>query len=318
MSSTLAQPTRTPAAAPSRPAVARAAGRRRIPREWLWALFFLGPNLLLFLSFTLIPILFGFGVSFFRWTIVEPPVFVGLENYQRFFFDDPLAAKVVRNSLVYTLGALPISVLLPLGLAALLNAGIRGTSFFRGVYFLPLVTSGVAAATIFKWIYARQAGPLNQLVGLFGVPRQDWIFDENLVLPSLILLAIWHRVPLNIIFYLAALQGVDRTLYEAARIDGANRWQQFRYVTWPLVTPTTFFVLIITTIALLVGAFDQISVMTNGGPLDASNVLVFNIWRTAFVYFQMGYASAMAYVLFLVILLFTAVQWVMQKRWVHY
>jgi len=111
---------------------------------------------------------------------------------------------------------------------------------------------------------------------------------------------------------------VDRTLYEAARIDGANRWQQFRYITWPLVTPTTFFVLIITTIALLVGAFDQISVMTNGGPLDASNVLVFNIYRTAFVYFQMGYASAMAYVLFLVILCFTAVQWVLQKRWVHY
>jgi multiple sugar transport system permease protein len=284
----------------------------------LWALFFLGPNLVLFLTFTFIPILFGFGVSFFRWTIVEPPVFIGLENYQKFFFSDPLAAKVVKNSLVYTFGALPISVLLPLGLAALLNSGIRATSFFRGVYFLPLVTSGVAAATIFKWLYAKQAGPLNQLVGLFGIPRQDWIFDENLVLPSLIALAIWHRVPLNIIFYLAALQGVDRTLYEAAKIDGANRWQQFRYVTWPLVTPTTFFVLIITTIALLVGAFDQISVMTNGGPLDASNVLVFNIWRTAFVYFQMGYASAMAYVLFMVILLFTAFQWVMQKRWVHY
>jgi multiple sugar transport system permease protein len=318
VSSTLAHPTGTPTASAARPVAARTAGRRRVPREWLWALFFLGPNLLLFLVFTFFPILFGFGVSFFRWTIVEPPVFVGLENYRQFFFADPLAAKVVGNSIYYTLGALPISVLLPLGLAVLLNSGIRATGFFRGVYFLPLVTSGVAAATIFKWLYAKQAGPLNQLVGIFGIPRQDWIFDEKLVLPSLIVLAIWHRVPLNIIFYLAALQGVDRTLYEAAKIDGANRWQQFRFVTWPLVTPTTFFVLIITTIALLVGAFDQISVMTNGGPLDASNVLVFNIWRTAFVYFQMGYASAMAYVLFMVILIFTAVQWVMQKRWVHY
>jgi multiple sugar transport system permease protein len=317
VSSTLVQPTSTPASAPARAGV-RPAGRRRFRREWLWALFFLGPNLLLFLTFTFFPILFGFGVSFFRWTIIEPPVFVGLDNYQRFFFQDPLAAKVVRNSLIYTLGALPISVLLPLGLAALLNAGIRGTGFFRSIYFLPLVTSGVAAATIFKWIYAKQAGPLNQLVGLFGIPRQDWLFDEVLVLPALIVVAIWHRVPLNIIFYLAALQGVDRTLYEAARIDGANRWQQFRYVTWPLVTPTTFFVLIITTIALLVGAFDMISVMTNGGPLDASNVLVFNIWRTAFVNFQMGYASAMAYILFMVVLAFTAVQWMLQKRWVHY
>jgi len=318
VSSTLLQPTSQEAPSPSRTTPARPAARRKFRREWLWALFFLGPNLLLFLSFTLIPILFGFGVSFFRWTIVEPPVWVGLENYQRFFFEDPLAAKVVRNSLIYTLGALPISVLLPLALAALLNAGLRGTSIFRGIYFLPLVTSSVAAAIIFKWLYAKQAGPLNQFIGLFGFARQDWIFDENLVLPSLIILAIWHRVPLNIIFYLAALQNVDRTLYEAANIDGANRWQQFRYVTWPLVTPTTFFVLIITTIALLVGAFDMVSVMTNGGPLDASNVLVFNIWRTAFVYFQMGYASAMAYVLFLVILAFTTVQWALQKRWVHY
>ena len=307
MSSTLAQPTR-PAISQSRAVVARPAGRRRIRREWLWALFFLGPNLVLFLAFTFVPILFGFGVSFFRWTIIEPPVFVG----------DPQTPQIVRNSLVYTLGALPASVLLPLGLAVLLNSGIRGTGFFRGVYFLPLVTSGVAAAIIFKWIYAKQAGPLNQLVGVFGIPRQDWLFDETLVLPALILTAIWHRIPLNIIFYLAALQGVDRTLYEAARIDGANRWQQFLYVTWPMVTPTTFFVLIITTIALLVGAFDQIRVMTDGGPLNASNVLVFNIWRTAFVNFQMGYASAMAYILFLVVLAFTAVQWIMQKRWVHY
>jgi multiple sugar transport system permease protein len=131
-------------------------------------------------------------------------------------------------------------------------------------------------------------------------------------------MAIWGRVPLNIIFYLAALQGVPRSLYEAAEIDGAGAWAKFRYVTWPMVTPTTFFVLIITTIGLLLGAFDMVNVMTQGGPLDASNVFVFNIYRTAFVYFQMGYASAMAYMLFMLVLGFTAVQWVMQRRWVHY
>ena len=316
MSSTLAHQTST-SSLPSA-ALARPAAKRRFRREWLWALFFLGPNLILFLGFTLIPVLFGFGVSFFRWTIIEPPVFVGLDNYRQFFFDDPLSKKVIGNSLYYVLGVLPVSVLLPLGLAVLLNSGIRATSLFRGIYFLPLITSGVAAATIFQWIYAKQAGPLNAFVGLFGVTRQDWLFDEKLVMPALILTAIWHRVPLNIIFYLAALQGIDRTLYEAARIDGAGRWAQFRYITWPLVTPTTFFVLIITTIQLLIGGFDMINVMTKGGPLDASNVLVFNIWRTAFVYFQMGYASAMAYILFLVVLAFTVVQWVLQKRWVHY
>jgi multiple sugar transport system permease protein len=296
----------------------RSATRRRTPRDWAWALVFLGPNLVLFLAFTFVPILFGFGVSFFRWTIIEPPVFVGLDNYTYFLYGDPLTSKVVRNSLIYTLGALPVSVLLPLGLAFLLNTGLRGTSFFRSVYFLPLVTSAVATATIFKWIYSRQAGPINQLTGLFGIPRQDWLFDERLVLPALIIATIWHRVPLNIIFYLAALQTVPRSLYEAAEIDGANRWQQFRHITWPLVTPTTFFVLIITTISLLIGAFDMVNVMTQGGPLDASNVFVFNIYRTAFTYFQMGYASAMAYILFFVVLSFTAIQWWLQKRWVHY
>jgi len=317
VSSTFVTPISQPARSPSRP-VATPKAKRRFRREWLWALFFLGPNLLLFLTFTFFPILFGFGVSFFRWTIIEPPAFIGLDNYQQFFFADRLTGKVVTNSLVYTLSALPVSVLLPLGIAVMLNQGIKGTAFFRSIYFLPLVTSSVAAATIFKWLYAKQAGPLNQLVGIFGVPRQDWLFDEKLVLPALIITAIWHGVPRNIIFYLAALQSVDRTLYEAAKIDGANTWQQFRYVTWPLVTPTTFFVLIITTIGLLTGAFDMISVMTQGGPLDASNVLVFNIWRTAFVNFQMGYASAMAYILFLVVLVFTIVQWLLQKRWVQY
>jgi multiple sugar transport system permease protein len=299
------------------PAV-RSTARRRIPREWLWALLFLGPNLLLFLAFTFAPILFGLGVSFFRWTIIEPPVFVGIDNYTYFLYGDPLTPKIVNNSLVYVLGALPVSVLLPLGLAVLLNAGLRGTAFFRSLYFLPLVTSAVATATIFKWIYARQAGPINQLTGLFGFPRQDWLFDEKLVLPALIIATIWHRVPLNIIFYLAALQSVPRILYEAAEIDGANRWKQFVYITWPLVTPTTFFVLIITMINLLIGAFDMVNVMTQGGPLDASNVFVFNIYRTAFTYFQMGYASAMAYVLFVVVLIVTMIQWWLQKRWVHY
>jgi multiple sugar transport system permease protein len=288
--------------------------------EWLWALFFLGPNLLLFLTFTLFPIVFGFGASFFDWNMIEPPVFIGGKNYAKFFFGDPLTYKVLGNSLYFVAGALPISVLVPLVVATLLNSGLRGMRFFRSVYFLPLVTSAVATATVFKWMYGKQFGPLNQFVSVFGIPRQDWLFDEHLVIPALILTAIWHRVPLNIIFYLAALQGVPRSLYEAAKIDGAGPWQQFRYVTWPMVTPTTFFVLIITAISLLIGSFDMVHVMTagQGGPLDASNILVFNIWRTAFLYFQMGYASAMAYVLFLVVLVFTTVQWVLQRRWVHY
>jgi multiple sugar transport system permease protein len=287
-------------------------------RDWLWVLFFLGPNLLLFLGFTLIPMLFGLSVSFFDWNMLNPPRFVGIGNYVQFFVDDQLTGKIVGNSLYFVLGALPASVLIPLGLAVLLNVGVRGTKLFRSIYFLPLVASAVAASTIFKWVYAKDFGVLNQVTGLFGIPRQDWLFDEKLVIPSLIVVAVWQRIPLNIILYLAALQGVPRPLYEAARIDGAGAWAQFRHVTWPMVTPTTFFVLIITMTALMVGSFDMIKVMTDGNPLNASNILVFNIWKTAFVYFQMGYAAAMSYILFIVVLGFTTIQWVLQRRWVHY
>jgi multiple sugar transport system permease protein len=302
-------------AAPVATATAR---RSRTMRQVGWALFFLGPNLALFLVFTAFPILFGAGISFFEWNIIEPPRFVAADNYHKFFFRDPLTGKVVANSLIYVLGALPLSIILPLFLAVLLNRGLRGTGLLRSLYFLPLVTSGVATAVVFKWIYAYQFGPLNQFVGLFGIPKQDWLFNDRLVLPALILTAIWHRTPLNIIFFLAALQGVPKELYEAAEVDGAGAWARFRFVTWPMITPTTFFVLIVTTISLLLGAFDMINVMTQGGPLDASNVFVFNIYRTAFTYFQMGYASAMAYILFMVVLSFTLVQWVLQRRWVHY
>jgi multiple sugar transport system permease protein len=303
--------------APAAAALAGSRGRLH-RRDWLWALFFLGPNLLLFLGFTLIPMLFGLGVSFFNWNMIEPPRFVGLDNYVQFFGGDPLIGKVVGNSAYFVLGALPASVLIPLGLAVLLDKGVKGTRIFRSIYFLPLIASAVAASTIFKWIYAKDFGTLNQLTGLVGIPRQDWLFDEKLVIPALIVVAVWQRIPLNIILYLAALQGVPRALYEAARIDGAGAWAQFRHVTWPMVTPTTFFVIIITTINLMVGSFDMINVMTQGNPLNASNILVFNIWRTAFVYFQMGYAAAMSYILFAVVLAFTAAQWLLQRRWVHY
>jgi multiple sugar transport system permease protein len=303
----------------ARTASAALATARRSPRrDGLWALVFLGPNFLLFFAFTLFPVLYGFVVSFFSWNILEPPKFVALGNYSKMLLDDPLTGKVVVNSLYYVFGALPAAVLLPMAIAILLNSGLRGIGLFRSIYFMPLVTSAVAAATVFKFIYSYQFGPLNGFIGLFGIPKQDWLFNDVLVLPALILMAVWHRVPLNTIFYLAALQGVPHHLYEAAEIDGAGPWAKFRNVTWPMITPTTFFVLVVTVISLLLGAFDMVNVMTQGGPLDASNVFVFNIFRTAFTYFQFGYASAMAYLLFVVILGFTAMQWLAQKYWVHY
>lgn len=294
------------------------AQRRRIPDDWWWALIFLGPNVFLFLVFTAFPVVYGFVLSFTHWNIVEPMEFAGLQNYQRFFVDDPLVGKVLWNTLYFTVGTLPLAILLPLFIAMLLNQPIRFLGFWRGMYYLPMVTSAVAVGVVWKWLYAHQFGVVNAFLALFGIERQDWLFNETLVMPALIVVAIWGALPLRIIFYLAALQSVPQEVYEAAAIDGAGRWQRFVHITWPLVTPTTFFLIVMSIIGLMLGGFDLVYVMTQGGPLDASTLFVVYIFRNAFVYFDMGYASAMAYILFLIILGFTIVQWRMQDRWVHY
>jgi multiple sugar transport system permease protein len=297
---------------------ARVRGRRLRRTEWPWVLLFLGPNLFLFCTFTLFPVAYGFFLSFQKWNVIEPMQFIGLANYQRFFFEDKLTGAVVANTLYYAIAAMPAQIALALFFAILLNQGIRLLGLWRGVFYLPMVTSAVAIGLIWKWLYAKQFGAFNALTGLAGIPRKDWLFDENLVIPALVVTAIWTALPLKIIFFLAALQGVPPEIYEAASIDGANRWEKFWHVTWPLISPTTFFLCIIGIIGLLVGGFDLIWTMTKGGPLDASTTIVIHIFRNAFVYYDMGYASAMAYMLFLVILALTIIQWRLQKRWVHY
>lgn len=292
--------------------------RRKARRDWPWVLLFLGPNLVLFLVFTAIPVLFGLAVSFINWNIVEPWTFAGLDNYRKLIFQDPLTLTVVKNTLYYTVGVLPISLSLSLFFAILLNQQIRARGFWRGLFFLPMVTSGVAIALIWKWLYAYQFGAVNSLIALFGIARQNWLFSPTLVMPSVIVVAIWAAMPVQIIFFLAGLQGVPKDLYEAASIDGAGRWQAFVNVTWPLITPTTFFLVLITFIGSMTGGFDIVWNLTQGGPMDASNLYVVQLYRTAFVYFQMGYASAMAYALFILVLIVTIFQWKAQKRWVHY
>ncbi|MGH2457938.1 MAG: carbohydrate ABC transporter permease [Chloroflexota bacterium] len=296
---------------------ARVAPARRRWRDVPWAVLFLGPNLALFLVFTAFPIVFGLALSFSHWNIVEPMTFAGLANYRQ-FLADPLTWKTVTITLYYTVGVLPTSLALSLFFSILLNQRIRALGFWRGIFFLPMVTSGVAIALVWKWLYAYQFGAVNSLMALVGLSRQNWLFDQRLVMPSIIVVAIWAALPVQIIFYLAGLQGVPKDLYEAADMDGAGRWQKFRNVTWPLLTPTTFFLLIITLIGSFTGGFDIVWNLTQGGPLDSSDLFVVQLYRTAFVYFQMGYASAMAYGLFLAVLVVTILQWRAQRRWVHY
>jgi multiple sugar transport system permease protein len=286
-------------------------------QDWPWALLFLGPNLVLFAVFMAYPIFSGLYMSFFDWKIVTPPEWVGLQNYVD-IVQDPLTRTLVWNTLFYVIGSIVPLLVFALGCAVLLNAVISGKTFWRGIYFLPLVTSPVAAAAVWKWLYAQDQGLLNYFLVQVGVPRLDWLYSTVWAMPAVIVMTVWKLLPFNTILFLAGLQEIPGHLYEAAAIDGASRWRQFRDITVPLVTPTTFLVLLVTMLSLLFGSFDIINVMTQGGPLDATNIFIYDIYRNAFQYLQMGYASAQAYILFIVVLLITLLNWWLQKRWVHY
>jgi multiple sugar transport system permease protein len=212
----------------------------------------------------------------------------------------------------------PLSVLLSLFFAVLLNARLKGITVFRWLYFLPLVTSAVATALVWLWIFSGNYGLVNIVFGFLLAQPRDWLLDGQTVLHALSFMSIWRSLPVNIILFLAALQEVSPDLYEAAEIDGANQVAQFRFVTWPSVTPMTFLVLTLQIIQSFFSAFDLVAVLTQGGPVNASNVIVYFIYEQAFRFFQFGYASAIALLLFVAVLLITVVQWRLQKYWVHY
>lgn len=294
--------------------------RRKAKTDWrsgLWALFFLGPNLILFLVFMAFPVAYGLYLSFFNYDIITAAKWVGLQNY-RAFFQDPFTTTLIVNSLYYAVGAIIPSLILPLCIAVLLNNAGGLTKMWRGLYFLPLVTSPVAAAAVWKWMYAKDYGLINYALRTIGGKPIDWLFNLNWAMPAIIVMTIWLLLPINTIFYTAGLQEIPRDYYEASSLDGASKWQQFRHITVPLITPTTFFVLLTTMLGVLFGGFDVINVMTQGGPLDATNILIYDIYRNAFQYFRMGYASAEAYILFIFVFLFTIFNWGFQKKWVHY
>lgn len=300
------------------PAVkARSWVRPSMQRDWPWAILFLGPNLVLFAVFMAYPVFYGLYISLFDWKIIQPPRWVGLDNYIH-FFHDPLTPKLIWQSLYYAIGSTIPLVALALLCAVMLNAVIHGRYVWRGIYFLPLVTSPVAAAAVWTWLYAKDQGLINYFLVKLGGSRIDWLFDTTWAMPALIIMTIWKLLPFNTILYLAGLQEIPAHLYEAAAIDGASRWRQFRDITLPLVTPTTFLVLLITILNLLFGSFDIINVMTQGGPLQSTNVFIYNIYQNAFQYFRMGYASAQAYILFVVVFALTVVNWRLQRKWVHY
>lgn len=285
------------------------------------AILFLLPDLIPFLAFTVLGVLATCGLSFTYWDLAHPPRWVGLENY-RFLVSDELFRKVVWNTIYYTLGVVPCSTILALLVALGLNMRLPGGLALRTAYFAPYITTLVASALIFQWVYDPRAGLIDSVLYAIGVsdpPR--WLNSTTWAMPALIIFGIWRQVGFNIVLFLAGLQGVDRTLQEAAAVDGAGRFGQFRYVTLPLISPTTFFVVVITTIGSF-QVFDQAYVLSSGqfGPANATNTIVGYLFQTAFVYSSsnLGLASAVAWILFLFVFAVTMVQFAVQRRWVHY
>lgn len=287
---------------------------REMRREWT-AYLFNAPGLIIFAVFVVYALYTSFTLSFHEWNILEPDKpFVGLQNYRE-VLEDSGFWRSIGHTVYFTVGSVPLTMIIALGLALLLNTKIRGLSLFRTAYYLPVITPLVVAAIVWKWVYNADFGLANyylQKLNLIDKPLL-WLSDSDLAMPAVIAMNIWKGVGFNMVIYLAGLQAIPAEYYEAAEVDGAGPWQQFKRITFPLVAPTTFFLLVINTIGAM-KAFAQIFVMTNGGPPGpggATTTVVYYIYTQAFRFFRMGYASALAYTLF--VLLF-AVSF-LQFRW---
>lgn len=281
------------------------------------ALLFLSPTLLIFSVFILFPVVFSFALSFHEWNMFgSEQEFVGFENYVRIFQSSEFW-MVLKNTMVYTFGTVPLNMVLALLMAYFLNQRIAGKKFLRAAFFAPVVISAVSAAVIWRWIFDPNFGILNYLLNLVGLPSVNWINDPSAAMFALILIGVWKTFGVNMVLYLAGLQGIPEHYYEAARIDGASKWSQFWNITLPLLSPTTFFILVMSVIGSF-QVFDLVYVLTHGGPLGSTKVLVFYLYEHAFKFFDMGYASAVAYFLFALIFVLTIIQVRFMRSRIHY
>ena len=306
------------------PLSSRASGRGRrakvsrlVRAETLAALAFLLPSLVLFTMFTALPVVSAFLISFTHWDLFNPPRLVWLENYLT-LWNDSIFRKVLGNTAYYVLAAVPLQMLLGLLCALGLNRNVPGQTFFRVIYFLPVVTSTVGAGLVWSWLFNSNFGLINMALSLFGVSElPKWLISSQWAMPAVITVSVWQGLGYAMVLFLAGLQNIRPDVYEAAAIDGATGLTRFIRITLPLLSPTTFFVLIISIIGSF-QVFELVFVMTKAGPANATNTLVYYIYQNGFMFYQMGYASAAAMVLFLIVLAATLVQYRLQDRWVHY
>jgi multiple sugar transport system permease protein len=278
------------------------------------AYLYLAPVLIGFAVFTLGPILATLYLSFTHYEIGGSSTFVGAQNYRELFQSD-LFWQVVRQSFWYVVLYVPLSVVASLALALLLERPIAGLSMFRTIYFLPVVTSMVAAAIVWTWLYNGELGLLRFVLAKVGIDSPRWLEDPKWALPAIAIMGVWKNAGYNMMIFLAGLANVPKDMLEAARLDGARPASRFFRITLPIISPVLFFVTIVTTISAF-QIFEQTYVMTKGGPANSTLTLSFYVWETAFQFFNIGTASAIGYVLFAIVAVVTAVQFWARKRWV--
>jgi multiple sugar transport system permease protein len=291
---------------------------RRTIRENVLGYLWISPWLIGFAIFILGPMLASVGFSFTNYRIINESRWIGLENYSYAFTEDDLFWPSLAITFYYMLVSVPLGLLGSLLLALLLNQRLRGESIFRAFYFLPSLTPAAAAAILWVWILHPEAGLVNYLLSLVGIPGPTWLGSTKWALPSIIMITLWTGIGGGrMIIFLASLQSVPQELYEAAEIDGAGSWAKFRSITMPMISPALFFNLILGIIGAL-QVFTTAYITTRGGPGRATWFFALHIYTNAFEYFDMGYASALAIVLFVILLVFTVIQLRLSDRWVYY
>ncbi|WP_025159291.1 carbohydrate ABC transporter permease [Leifsonia aquatica] len=290
--------------------------RRRSRRSGWWALFFLAPSGITLAIFSFAPMLVSLWTSLQKWNLIGPMQWAGLDNYAK-VLTSPATGQALLNTLYFTIGYVPIVFVGGLGLALLMNSTIRGRGFFRSIYFLPVVTSWVVVALVWKWLLAPKNGVVNEILGALGLPQPGWWSDPFWAMPSVIMASAWKDLGFVMILFLAGLQAIPHTVLEAASIDGATRWQRFWRVSFPLLSPTSFLVVVL---SLINGfqVFDQAYVMSYGTAATASTqTVVLQIYDLTFRYGRVGEATALSWLFFIVLILVTGLQFWGQRKWVH-
>jgi multiple sugar transport system permease protein len=275
--------------------------------DGLAAIIFLSPTLIIFSAFILFPVIFSFYLSFQQWNMFSgDSTFVGFDNYSRMFQSEEFW-MVLKNTAYYTFGTIPLNMGIALMIAYALNKKIAGKKFLRTAFFAPVIISPVAAAVIWRWLYDANFGLVNYSLSLIGIDGVNWLNEPNAAMFALIVMGVWKTFGINMVLFSAGLQGIPENYYEAAEIDGAGSWSKFWHITVPMLSPTTFFILIMSMIGSF-QVFDIVYVLTSGGPLGSTKVMVFYVYEYAFKFFEMGYASAASYILFAILSILTLLQ----------